>query len=66
MISRQTDHLTGTSAQAPQRPRSRILRWAEQALAPMDCCVTEFNFRRKGKTILSITQCGNSEREMPT
>ncbi|GFU60224.1 hypothetical protein TNCV_4249261 [Trichonephila clavipes] len=42
-VSRQTDHLTVTSAHAPQRPRSRILRWVQWAWVLMSCCTTEYS-----------------------
>ncbi|GFS63380.1 hypothetical protein TNCV_2309011 [Trichonephila clavipes] len=35
VFSRQTDHLTGTSAHESQAPRSRLLSWAQYASALM-------------------------------
>ncbi|GFU65594.1 hypothetical protein TNCV_635171 [Trichonephila clavipes] len=49
-VSRQTDHLTGTSAHAPQAPKSRILSWAQQALALMGCQVTELSYETMAHT----------------
>ncbi|GFT94943.1 hypothetical protein TNCV_1472391 [Trichonephila clavipes] len=40
-VSRQTGHMTGTSAHAPQDLRARILSWAQLALALMGCRATE-------------------------
>ncbi|GFT43465.1 hypothetical protein TNCV_815151 [Trichonephila clavipes] len=42
-FSCQTNHFTETSAHAPERLRSRKLRWAQLTLALMGCCATEFN-----------------------
>ncbi|GFV82427.1 hypothetical protein TNCV_3982201 [Trichonephila clavipes] len=42
-FSHQTDHLTGTSAHAPQHSWSRKLRWAQLALTLMACCAIEFS-----------------------
>ncbi|GFX50652.1 hypothetical protein TNCV_2722381 [Trichonephila clavipes] len=39
--SHTTDHLPGTSAFAPQGPRSRILRWVQYGMILMGCCAAE-------------------------
>ncbi|GFX89684.1 hypothetical protein TNCV_3711161 [Trichonephila clavipes] len=41
--SRQTDHLIGTSANAPQDPRSRLLSWA---LVFMGCCAMRYLYQK--------------------
>ncbi|GFS49822.1 hypothetical protein TNCV_4344751 [Trichonephila clavipes] len=43
-VSHHTDHLTRTSAHAPQGPRSRILSWAQQALTLMDCRASQLSY----------------------
>ncbi|GFT83665.1 hypothetical protein TNCV_2825971 [Trichonephila clavipes] len=40
-VSHQTDHLTGTSANAPQCLWSGVLSWAQYALPIMSCFATE-------------------------
>ncbi|GFW69669.1 hypothetical protein TNCV_490131 [Trichonephila clavipes] len=52
LTSYQTDHLTGTSAQAPQGPRSHTLRWAQQK---KDECKKEKGMFTKFQVIKSDT-----------
>ncbi|GFT22055.1 hypothetical protein TNCV_3271171 [Trichonephila clavipes] len=41
-VSRQADHITGTSAHAPQGLKPHVLSWTQQTLALTGCNATEF------------------------